>query len=109
VLPSGISCPPPFLAQRNDQGAIALHVRGAMELVHAVECGERVAWEPFLTKHMDHLGERGDGDDRSVGTKEAEERRERGPAQAQRHGARLQRSGWGRDGRGHVTRIGSQG
>jgi hypothetical protein len=46
-----------------------------MELAHAVECGEHVAREPFLTKHMDHLGECGDGDDRSVGTKEAEKRR----------------------------------
>lgn len=79
---------PPVPAQRSDQSVVALRVRGAVELAHAVKRGERVAREPFLTEHADYVGERSSGDDRSVRTEEAEERRERvGAGQRERRGA----------------------
>lgn len=79
---------PPVLAQRGDQGVVALRVRGAAELAHAVERGERVAREPFLPERADDVGERGGGDERGVRAEEAEERRERvGAGERERRGA----------------------
>ena len=79
---------PPVPAQRVDEGVVALRVGGAPELPHAVERGERVAREPFLSERADDVGERGRGDERGVRAEEAEERRERaGAGERERRGA----------------------
>lgn len=101
---------PPVLAQRGYQGVVALRVRGAAELAHAVERGERVAREPFLPERADDVGDRGGGDERGVRAEEAEERRERvGAGKRERRGAERGLGDLDGVGVGVVVRPGEEG